>query len=157
MGAGKTTLGTIVADQLSWKYFDNDFEMTSRYGFSQDALASMSVTELHTLESKYLADVLNERAPFITGAAASVIDYPASRQLLENAISIYLRIPLEAVIARAGTSGIGRQALAEDAEKVLTERYERRDPMYRAVAALTVDLTDQPQRDADLIAKYLSA
>ena len=155
MGAGKTTLGTIIAAQLSWKYFDNDFEMTSRYGFSQEALASMSVTELHALESQYLADVLNEQAPFITGAAASVVDYPANRQLLEGATSIYLRIPLADVLARAGSAGVGRQALAEDAEKVLTERYLRRDPLYKAVAELTVDLTDQPQRDADLIAKFL--
>lgn len=157
MGAGKTTLGTIIAAQLSWEYFDNDFEMTSRYGFSQEALASMSVVDLHDLESRYLADVLKEQAPFITGAAASVVDYPANRHLLEGATSIYLRIPLADVLARAGSTGVGRQALAMDAEKVLTERYLRRDPLYSAVAALTVDLTDRPQRDADLITKFLAA
>lgn len=157
MGAGKTTLGNILAKEFSWRYFDNDFEMTARYGYSQSELSSMSVLELHVLESRYLADVLKEDAPFITGAAASVVDYPDNLELLTSAITIYLRIPLQLVLDRAGSAGVGRQALKDGGEKILTERYLRRDPLYEEVAALTVDLTDQPQHDADVIAKFLYA
>jgi shikimate kinase len=155
MGAGKTTLGKILATEFSCEYFDNDFEMTKRYGYSQEELASMPVIALHEVESRYLSDVLSQDAPFITGAAASVVDYPANRELLTSVTSIYLRIPLDQVIARAGSTGVGRQALAHDAEKVLSERYLRRDPLYKSVAALTVDLTDQPKRDADIISTFL--
>lgn len=155
MGAGKTTLGNILAAQFACKYFDNDYEMTTRYGYSQVELSSMPVTDLHALESRYLSDVLNEEAPFITGAAASVVDYPANIELLKANTSIYLRISLEQVLTRVGSAGVGRQALIDGAEKILTDRYIRRDPLYRAVAALTVDLTDQPQRDADYIAQFL--
>lgn len=155
MGAGKTTLGKILATEFSCEYFDNDFEMTKRYGYSQEELASMPVIALHEVESRYLSDVLSQDAPFITGAAASVVDYPANRELLTSVTSIYLRIPLDQVIARAGSTGVGRQALAHDAEKVLSERYLRRDPLYKSVAALTVDLTDQPKHDADIISTFL--
>ncbi len=157
MGAGKTTLGNLLASQFGWKYFDNDFEMTERYGFSHEELSSMPVIALHEVESRYLADVLAQDAPFITGAAASVVDYPENRALLKANTAIYLRIPLEQVISRAGNTGVGRQALAYDAEKVLTERYLRRDPLYRAVAALTVDLTDQPQSDAKILSDFLQS
>jgi shikimate kinase len=156
MGAGKTTLGKILASELSCKYFDNDAEMTTRYGFSQEELASMPVVDLHALESKYLAEVLAQDAPFISGAAASVVDYPANRVLLGANTAIYLRIPLEQVISRAGNTGVGRQALGEDAEKVLSERYARRDPLYKSVAALTVELTDQPQHDAEVIYNFVT-
>jgi shikimate kinase len=156
MGAGKTTLGTILASKLSCEYFDNDAEITTRYGFSQEELSSMPVVDLHALESKYLADVLSNSAPFITGAAASVVDYSANRVLLEANTAIYLRIPLEQVISRAGKTGVGRQALGADAEKVLSERFARRDPLYKSVAALTVNLTDQPQRDAELVYNFLT-
>ena len=157
MGAGKTTLGNILAKHFMCKYFDNDQEMTTMYGLSQAELSSMSVPELHALESRYLEDVLKKDAPFITGAAASVVDYPANIELLKRATSIYLRIPLEQVLARAGSTGVGRQALIDGGENILTERYLRRDPIYKTVAALTIDLTDQPQRDADAIAKFLNA
>ena len=148
MGAGKSTLGTIVAAELGWSYFDNDQEMTARYGHSQAELAAMSVAELHALESRYLADVLAEDAPLITGAAASVVDYPENRALLEGVTTIYLRIPLTAVIARAGKSGVGRQALAESGENILTERYERRDPLYKSVSVATLELGSNQDSDA---------
>lgn len=148
MGAGKSTLGKVVAAQLGWRYCDNDAEMTTRYGHSQEKLASMSVSELHNLESQYLRDVLAEDGPLITGAAASVVDYPDNRALLESVTTIYLRIPLSLVIARAGTSGVGRQALKEGGADVLTERYERRDPLYTSVAYETLELGSDPMIDA---------
>ena len=153
MGAGKSTLGRIVAQEFSWPYFDNDHEMTVRYGFSQEELASMSVQDLHQLESRYLADILSEDAPFITGAAASVVDYAENRKLLESVSTIYLKIPLSEVIARAGKSGVGRQALFNGGDAVLSERYERRDPLYREVSKTTLELGIEPLHDA----KQLSA
>jgi shikimate kinase len=148
MGAGKTTLGRLLAEATGWPYFDNDEEMSQRYGFSQEELASMSVPDLHALESRYLADVLAQDAPLITGAAASVVDYPDNRALLESVTTIYLKIQLSAVIARAGTTGVGRQALAENGEAILTERYARRDPLYSSVAVATLELSNNPESDA---------
>jgi shikimate kinase len=156
MGAGKSTLGKIIAVKLGWPYFDNDAEMTSRYGHSQEVLATMSVSELHALESKYLADVLAESGPLITGAAASVVDYPENRELLKSATTIYLRIPLGAVIERAGKSGVGRQALIGDGASILTERYERRDPLYKEVSQATIDLTVNPESDAERLLTLIS-
>ena len=157
MGAGKSTLGKVVAANLGWSYFDNDFEMTSRYGFSQEQLAGMPVVELHQLESRYLADVLIEKAPLISGAAASVVDYPENRELLRAHTAIYLHIPVTSVIARAGTSGVGRQALQESGDSILRERFARRDPLYREVAKVTIDLTDDPHTDSERLQKLISA
>jgi shikimate kinase len=148
MGAGKSTLGKAIAKELNWPYFDNDAEMSARYGFSQEQLASMSVADLHALESRYLADVIAQDAPFISGAAASVVDYSENRHLLQQVNTIYLRIPLSDVIDRAGSTGVGRQALTENGSQILAERYERRDPLYKEVAAATLELTHNPEADA---------
>lgn len=157
MGAGKTTLGKILSTELGWPYFDNDSEMTRRYGHSQEQLASMSVAELHAIESQYLADVISQDAPLISGAAASVVDYEANRTLLKSVTAIYLRIPLELAIERAGTTGVGRQAVTTDGSNILVERYKRRDPLYKECAALTLDLGADPKSDALKIIKFLSA
>ena len=156
MGAGKSTLGKVVASNLGWPYFDNDFEMTARFGFSQKELAAMPVSELHQLESRYLSDILTEDAPLISGAAASVVDYPENRELLQANAAIYLHIPLSAVIERAGTSGVGRQAILEGGESILAERYARRDPLYREVAKATIDLTNNPHTDAERLQKLIN-
>jgi shikimate kinase len=155
MGAGKSTLGKEAARVLGWQYFDNDAEMSLRYGFTQDQLSSMSVPELHQLESRYLADVIAQDAPFISGAAASVVDYELNRKLLQEVNTIYLRIPLDAVISRAGTQGVGRQALAIGGAEILEERYLRRDPLYREVAAHTLELTQNQSGDTERLIKLL--
>jgi shikimate kinase len=155
MGAGKTTLGALISAELGWPYFDNDGELASLNDLTVEQLSALSVPELHALEGEYVQHVMQRPAPFIAGAAASVIDYPESVKLLREATSIYLRLPLEKLLERAGSTGIGRQALAENAQAVITERFMRRDPHYREVASYTCELGDDPQIDAAKIIDWL--
>jgi shikimate kinase len=157
MGAGKTTLGTLLSQELGWPYFDNDGELETLNDLSHEELSALPVPELHKLEGEYLATVMQRRAPFISGAAASVIDYQESVALLQDAIAIYLRLPLEKLLERAGSTGIGRQALQENAESVITQRFNKRDQLYREVARLTIELSNNPNDDAMRILSYLKS
>jgi shikimate kinase len=155
MGAGKTTIGTILARELNRPYIDNDSELSTMFGFSQEQLGSMDVDQLHDLESQYLVNISHHSTPFIAGVAASVIEVESNQKILEDMFSIYLSIPLSVVIERAGSTGVGRQALSDDAEKVLTQRYKRRDPLYRHFARFTVELGTNPEIDARDILKRI--
>ena len=157
MGAGKTTLGSILSNRLGWPYFDNDAELESLSGLSSSELSTLSVPELHKLEGEYLSTVLQRNAPFISGAAVSVVGYQKSVELLKESVSIYLRLPLEKLLERAGTTGIGRQALIGNAESVISARFSRRDPLYREIAVFTVELGDDPDVDAEKIFAFLSS
>ena len=156
MGAGKTTLGTIIAERASWTFFDNDEELQNLNQLSARELSVLPIPELHKLEREYLAWVMQRPISFIAGAAASVIDHPESRELLKVASSVYLRLPLEKLLERAGSTGIGRQALLDNAEQVMTERYIRRDPLYRSVAQFTIELGENPEDDAQKIISRLN-
>jgi shikimate kinase len=155
MGAGKTTLGKLVSAQLAWPYFDNDEELSTLNDMSTEQLAKLPVSDLHRLEQEYLSSLLQRSAPFISGAAASVVDFEDSRTLLRSAVAIYLRLPLEKLLERAGGGGIGRQALQENPQLVITDRFMRRDPLYKDVAKLTLDLGPDPNRDAQAILTFL--
>ncbi len=155
MGAGKTTLGEIIAKRVGWPYFDNDTEIQTLNHLSAHELSTMPVPELHRLEGEYLAWVIQRSTSFISGAAASVIDYPTSLELLKRATSVYLRLPPEELLRRAGSSGIGRQGLLGNAKEVIMERYNRRDPLYRSVAQITIELGESPEADAQEIIKRL--
>ena len=156
MGAGKSTIGTILARELQWQYFDNDTELSQLTGLSAQELGELSVEELHVHETACFKEILSRPAPFISGAAGSVIDKPDNRELIKSAFAIYLRLPLSEIIERAGYSGIGRQftRVADDAQ--IRERFTRRDPLYRACARLTVDLSSSAEADAQAIVKVLS-
>jgi len=118
MGAGKTTLGRLISEKLDWPYIDNDLGLSQLNHLSIDEISNLSIPELHTLEIEYLKDLVKKSGPFIAGVAASVVDYPEGLELLQSALIIYLRIPLEKIIERAGNTGVGRQALQVDAEKL---------------------------------------
>jgi shikimate kinase len=155
MGAGKSTIGRILAAQLGWPYIDNDEELRTLNSMTLADIEKLPVSDLHQLEQNYLVNIYSRPAPFIAGAAASVVDYPAGRKILENVTTIYLKIPLEKVIERAGTSGVGRQALKENGEAVLAERYNRRDPLYSQVAKYVVELGESAENDAKKVMELL--
>lgn len=155
MGAGKSTIGKILAEELKWPYFDNDTELSQLSGLSAQALGEMPVAELHVLEASCFKEILSRPAPFISGVAGSVIDKEEHSELIKGEFAIYLRLPLAEIIERAGYSGIGRQwtRVADDSQ--IRERFTRRDPLYRACARLTVDLSSSAEADARAIVNAL--
>jgi shikimate kinase len=150
MGAGKSTIGNRLSELLGWPYIDNDYEMSKMAHMSMKELAALDVPTLHKLEHDYLVDVLGRPAPLIAGAAASVGDDLPLLEALKDQFTIYLHVPLEKLKSRAGSSGVGRQAFSENPMEIIRERYERRDPRYRAVACLIIDPSD-PVADAKTI------
>ncbi|GDX24591.1 shikimate kinase 1 [Actinomycetes bacterium] len=157
MGAGKSTIGQILAYKLGCPYFDNDTEISVKYGNTREKLATLSVKELHDLETQYLIDVLKRTGSFISGAAASVIDRESNRNLISETVGVYLRLPLDKIIERAGTHGIGRQGLTESGTQILVDRFKARDPLYKSTAKLTINLSDSAEKDAEKIVAFLSS
>ena len=157
MGAGKTTIGRLIATKLDWPYIDNDYEMSKMASLSMKQLSALDIPTLHILEEKYLKDVLTRPGPLVAGAAASAGDSEELIEALRNQCTIYLHTPLEIQKQRAGNSGVGRQGLGENAVDVIRERYERRDPRYRQIASLIIDTTREPESDAARILDYLNS
>ena len=156
MGAGKSTIGEILAKELGWKYFDNDTELCNLNNMSPEELGGLPVDELHTLETSCLENILSRPAPFISGAAASVIDYESNRELIKSVFVVYLRLPLHEIIERAGSTGIGRQFFRAASDGEIRDRFNRRDPLYKDCAKLTVDLSLSADDDAKIILQALT-
>ena len=57
----------------------------------------------------------------------------------------------------AGTTGVGRQGLVENPSEVIRERFERRDPRYRRIASLIIDISVGPESATKLIVEKLKA
>ena len=157
MGVGKSTVGKLLSETLSWKYIDNDYELSKIPSMSMKQLAQLDVPTLHTLESDYLNDILTRPTPLIAGAAASIADNLDLIDALENEFTVYLYSPLENLMKNAGTTGVGRQGLIENPSEVIRERFERRDPRYRRIASLIIDISVGPEIAVKLIVEKLKA
>jgi shikimate kinase len=156
MGVGKSTLGKILAQKLNWRYIDNDVDMATQSGMTIAQLSALPVPELHKIEAEFIKRVIQQDAPLISGAAASVIENEDIREMLKNVYAVYLSISVEKAIERASTGTVGRQALTGEGTQILRERFARRDPLYRSVASLIIEQSGSPENDAEIILKAIT-
>ncbi len=155
MGSGKSTIGAILATNLVRTYIDNDTTLEEMTGRTRDELGAISITELHKIEDAFIDELLRTEGAWIAGAPGSVVDNPINLEKIQKVFCVYLYRPLTELFLGTRTSGVGRQGLSENKEQVIRERFELRDPLYRACADLTITLSHSPEIDAQRIIAQL--
>lgn len=144
MGAGKTTVGALLAARLGWDFVDSDRVVEARTGrriagiFEQDGEQAF-----RAMEAAAVRDLVSaERLVLALGGGA--LETAATRDLLaslSSTLRVFLEAPLETMVARCSAEADGaiRPVLA-DRER-LTQRWEARLPWYRQ-AHLTIQTAD---------------
>jgi beta-glucosidase len=124
MGAGKTTLGQLLAERLGRPMLDSDDQVVARTGWTGAQLAARDGVEaLHELEQQALLDALGDPVPAVIAAAASVVDSPACREALTRAATvIWLDTPVDDLVARMPTGRHRRPLDATETEALLASR-----------------------------------
>ena len=138
MGSGKTTVGKAVAAALGWRHRDSDAELEATHGRTARQLGDdIGIERLHELELRLLLEALAAPEPSVISTAASTIDEPDARLALTEpgVVVAWLRID-PASAARRARPGDHRPK-PED----LAVQAARRDPLYAAVADVTLDAT----------------
>lgn len=157
MGAGKTTVGRLLAARGGGPYLDNDDLVRARSGREPaDIRARDGEAALHALERQALADALLRPVPSVVGAAAAVVEDPEALAALERDVAVvWLRARPETLRARIG-SGEGRRAEATDLAW-LTRQARAREDAYRRAADLIVDVDElSPDQVATRILGWLA-
>ena len=141
MGAGKTTVGYALASLTGWPYLDNDELVQLATGQSTpEILASQNEEAMRRAEAAALAQALAAAQPIIASVAAGVVLDPESRKrMADSSFVVYLRAPIAVLAERVGT-GAGRPWVEKNASQVLERLYEGREPLFREVADLVLDV-----------------
>jgi len=153
MGAGKSTVGQLLADRLGWGYVDSDEDVVRRTGRTvAEIFATDGEPAFRTEESVALRDGLTQRGPVVVSVAGGAVLDPSNRALLADAGTVvWLRARPDTLAARVG-DGHDRPLLGDDPLAALERLAAAREPLYAGLADVTVDVDDRtPAEVADQV------
>jgi shikimate kinase len=140
MGAGKTTIGRVLAQNLQLEFVDSDQEIEERTGadipwiFDVEGEAGFRERELKVIAELTLRDGV------LLATGGGVVIKPENRSALAGrGIVVYLHATLAQQVARTGRDKQRPLLQTEDPEQTLRDLMAVRDPLYREIADYIVD------------------
>ena len=140
MGAGKTTIGRLLARQLKRTFVDSDQEIESRCGVRIAVIFDIEGESGFRAREAAVIDELTARDGIVlaTGGGA-VLDEANRRHLAARGNVVYLHSAPENLWQRTRHDKHRPLLANADPKRRLEELYARRDPLYREVADLVVE------------------
>ena len=139
---GKSTIGRRLAALLGRAFYDTDDVVEATTGrsiasiFEQDGELRFRDFETRALEQ---IEQLQEASVIATGGGIVTAE-PSRRFLTNRTFAVYLRSPPGRLLTRLGRSNRRPMFRSGDVAKKIADLHTQRDPLYRAVARLEVDV-----------------
>lgn len=128
-GAGKSFVGTQLAQKLRYECIDVDRVIEQVYGKSlQEILESLGDSAFIKKENDILIEQTRDKEKLVISPGGSIVySEEAMQHLKDTARVIYLEVPFEVIEARVGKKLRGIVGLGK---KTLHELYMERVPLY---------------------------
>jgi shikimate kinase len=158
MGAGKSTIGRLLAARIGWNFLDLDAHLESRTNATIPQLFEQhGEARFRRLESTALASALGY-SNIVLALGGGTPEDLTNRLLLEQTpatFTIFLDAPFPTLFDRCMLQDLGDPALARPVLRdpaAAQLRFERRHPLYRRMAGLTIATSDQtPAQTVDAL------
>ena len=147
MGAGKSTIGRHLADELHLDFYDSDQEIERRTGADIAWIFDLEGEDgFRKREETVINDLTDKQGIVLATGGGSIVTKAVRNRLSARGIVVYLQTTIDKQVAR--TQRDKRRPLLQnnDPEQVLRDLADLRNPLYEEVADYVVETDDQSAR-----------
>jgi shikimate kinase len=146
MGAGKTTVGRLLARRWGVTIRDTDHDVEATAGRSiSDLFVESGEAAFRAMEREAVVLALKEHDGVLALGGGAVLD-PATRADLADCTVVFLRVGLSDAVKRVGL-GSSRPLLLGNVRGRIKALLDERTPIYEEVATLVVDTDGRSAAD----------
>ncbi len=146
MGAGKTTIGRLLATELSLPFLDTDREIEERSGADIPWIFDVEGEVGFRARETAMLDELTRLSGIVLATGGGIVMAPQNREYLRRGFVVYLHATVEQQAERTARDRKRPLLQNDDPEGVLRRLFAIRDPLYREVAHVIVDTNNRNPR-----------
>lgn len=135
-GAGKSTVGVVLAKRIGYRFVDSDLVIQEKYGrLLHELIEEYGVEGFWKIENEVNASLKLQRSVVATGGSV-VYGREAMEHLRTQGTVVYLQLPLEEVAERLGD--LNARGVTLRPGQSLADLYAERVPLYEKYAHRTI-------------------
>ena len=144
-GAGKSTVGVVLAKRMGCKFVDSDLVIQEKYDkLLHELIEEHGVQGFWKIENDVNASLNMNRSVIATGGSV-VYGKEAMEHLKEIGSVVYLKLPYQEVEDRLGDLNARGVTLLPG--QTLKDLYEERTPLYEKYADITIECSGKALRE----------
>lgn len=144
-GAGKSTVGVVLAKRLGYAFVDSDLVIQEKYGrLLQDLIEEYGTEGFRELENEVNSGIDVQRSVIATGGSA-VYGREAMEHFRKIGTVVYLKLPYAEIAERVGD--LIARGVSMMPGQTLEELYKERTPLYEKYAHITINCEGKMLRE----------
>jgi len=158
MGAGKSTIGPLLAQRLGWRFVDSDYRLEEKTGARiADLFSELGEPEFRRIEAQLVAELHRDRE-LVLALGGGAMESESTRLMIAEASDtcvVFLKAPLEILIERCEQQPDAAIRPILNQRNLLDQRFRSRQRHYES-AHITVETHgESPATVVDSILKKL--
>ncbi|MEK9711633.1 MAG: shikimate kinase AroK [Thalassolituus sp.] len=147
MGAGKSTIGRLLSQELKFGFYDSDKVIEERCGadipwiFEKEGEAGFREREISVID-----ELTKMRGIVLSTGGGAVMRQENRDHLAGRGTVIYLCTSVEQQLARTARDRNRPLLQTADPEAVLRKLFAERDPLYRSIADIIIETDERNPR-----------